>query len=116
MDQLNRASRTANPQLLFDLASAACKTCTAFLESVKDLRMNGERFAGDTLRINYSTPQVYTKELRTVLIDVTQIAVPVLDSRGQAVRTTKPGKGAFVATVSFVGHRWIINRLQVAKP
>ncbi|HET7396909.1 MAG TPA: DUF6318 family protein [Intrasporangium sp.] len=113
-EQLNAASRAGDPGPLQGLASSLCKTCEAFRMGVDDLRKKGEHFGGDTLRINYSTAQVYSDADRTVLIDIVQVAVPVVDRTGRRVRMTTRGKGAFVATVSFDRH-WIIDRLQVAK-
>ena len=112
--ELNEAFKRADPTLLNGLATSACKTCVALQNGVNDVRKAGHHYGGDLTRINYASATEFSSEVRRVLVDLNQMAVPVLDKSDKNVDTTRSAKLAFVATLEYRG-RWIITRLQRAE-
>lgn len=111
---LNEAFKRADPTLLTGLTTSACKTCVALQKGVNDVRKAGHHYGGDLTKINYASATEFSPNARRVLVDLNQIAVPILDKSDKKVDTTRSAKLAFVATLDY-RERWIITRLQRAE-
>ncbi len=111
--QLNEAFKAADPAVLLNLSSPACKMCAALSNGVADVKKAGHHYGGDLTKVNYASTTEFSPKTRQVLVDLNQKAVPVLDGSGRRVDTTRSAKLALVATVEF-DKRWIITRLQKA--
>jgi hypothetical protein len=112
LQSVNRSAQDGDPSILDELYTQDCATCVAMRASVEDLRAQQRRHAGDTLVVRRASTLSFTKEKRTVQLDVDQRAVSILDAAGRSVGRTQAGSGAFVMTLSFVNGRWVANRLQ----
>jgi hypothetical protein len=111
---VNAAFVAADAKPLSGLATASCEMCAAFAAGVKDLQNSGQHYGGNLAVITSVSPMDFTRERRTVLVELTQKAVPVRDAKGKTVRTAPTADLRFVATVSY-RDRWSITRLQNVK-
>lgn len=111
IQRLNLSYRTADATKLTGLSSDSCATCRAFGGAALKLSAAGNHHGGDVLRIKRTFLLQSDDDVHVVGVDVEQRAVPVLDSRGTILRSTKPGAGVFIFTMSYRG-RWIISRIQ----
>jgi hypothetical protein len=111
---LNAAFMAGDARPLEGLATSSCEMCEAFAAGVSDLQGTGQHYGGNLATINSVSSMDFTKASRRVLVDLTQMAVPVRDAAGKTVRTAPKADLRFVATVSFTD-RWIITRLQNVK-
>jgi hypothetical protein len=114
IESLNTGATTANATVLEGLFVPSCETCVAMHDSLQALAKKGQRHAAASIKVTGTSPVSSTSETRQVLVDVQQVSVAVIDSKGNKVRTTAQGPGAFVMTLgTFQGH-WVAQRLQTA--
>ncbi|GAB3884827.1 DUF6318 family protein [Terrabacter terrigena] len=114
IESLNTGATTANPQVLEGLFTPACETCKAMHDSLQTLKMKHQRHTAPSIKVTGTTAVATTGSARQVLIDVQQISVAVIDSKGNTIRTTAEGPGAFVMTLGVAHGHWVAQRLQTA--
>ncbi|WP_404393026.1 DUF6318 family protein [Humibacillus xanthopallidus] len=110
---LNDAFRTADPAVLQGLATTSCTMCTSLAQGVADVRAAGNRYDGDLAKVNYASTSEFTPTSRKVLISLSQRRIPIVNSAGDKVDTTRAANLSFVATMDY-DERWVITRLQKA--
>lgn len=113
-DSLNDAFKRADEGLLTRLSKPDCKMCGALVRGVAEIRGQGRHYSADFLEISSPRPVKFTSSQRTVLVDVSQKSVGVLDSRGTRVDAVPSENGHYLATLDFSG-RWFITRIQEVK-
>ncbi|MGO4603146.1 DUF6318 family protein [Terrabacter sp. 2YAF2] len=109
-EQLNRSFKDASPELLEGLFESSCKICVDLHKSASELKAASQHHDGDTLKVTFSSATIFNSRQRQVLVKLDQFAVPIVDSHGKRVDTTKAGSGAFVAVVTYKDH-WVITDL-----
>lgn len=114
ISRVNRAWSAPDAGAMNGLFAPDCKTCAAFADSAKRMALEGRRHDGDTLTVRTVSAISFADPVREVRVDLTQNSVPVLDTEGGRVGTTRPGAGSFVLTMRFEGH-WVVTRLQAVK-
>jgi hypothetical protein len=114
IESLNAGATSANPAVLDGLYSSTCGTCVAMHDSLQTLKRKSQRHAGPSIKVTGTSPVSSAGNTREVLIDVQQLSVAVLDSKGNTLRTTAAGPGAFVMTLGTTQGHWVAQRLQTA--
>jgi hypothetical protein len=114
IDSLNKGATTANPAVLDGLYAPTCGTCAAMHDSLQALKKKDQRHAAPSIKVTETSAVSASSNARQVLIDVQQISVAVTDSKGNTIRTTAEGPGAFVMTLGTAHVHWVAQRLQTA--
>jgi hypothetical protein len=112
IEQLNVGAMRPDGNVLNGLFIASCKTCVAMHASLEDLEKRDQRHDGQSIKVLATSSIKSSASRPQVLVDVQQISVKVLDSKGRTVRTTASGPGSFVMTLSLVNGHWVAQRLQ----
>ncbi|GAB2749633.1 hypothetical protein GCM10027039_04270 [Terrabacter koreensis] len=113
-DALNRAFRTGHAEFLAALGEDSCVTCKAFAEGVEQLEAKGQRYGGDLVSVSNASPITFGQDAKSILLEIEQGSVPILNKTGARVGITPGGKASFVASVDFKAGRWSMTRLQKA--
>lgn len=108
---LNEAFMAADSTLLEQLSRPECKMCVAMVEGVEGVKQIERRYASDLVVARDPRPVKFTSKERTVLVEVKQNAVDVLDDHGSVVDTLEGGAGRYVFTLTYTG-RWFVSRIQ----
>src|SRR5690349_19474824 len=76
---LNSAFRTNKTDLLAALGTDTCITCDAFVQGVEQMRAKGQRYGGDLVKVSGASPIAFDAKAKRLLVEIDQVAVPVLD-------------------------------------
>lgn len=114
--ELNSAFRHADPTMLAGLAIKDCIMCNAMLEGVKDVSAKRQHYSGDLISVQAVTVMDFVSANRTLLVQIRQNPVKVLDTQGKVVEAAPRGAGSYVATLAYGREGgWRISRLQEAR-
>ncbi|MGO4599705.1 DUF6318 family protein [Terrabacter sp. 2RAF25] len=110
-ERVNSGFRTGSTSDVHGLAQPDCVTCNAFASAIKEQNAKGTHYGADLARIDFSSPLEVKLPNARVLVDLSQLAVPILNSNNKKVGTTPTGNASFVVSLKYEGH-WIVTRLQ----
>ncbi|WP_141788827.1 DUF6318 family protein [Oryzihumus leptocrescens] len=114
--QFNASLQQAKPDLLGGLASDACKSCQAFIDTAVEYRTNGQHYSGEpfTVATVGAIDQQGNDETR-VLVSGVQHPGAVVDASGKIVQQTKYQKGQFSVHLKWINGAWVAEELKVVK-
>ena len=114
--QFNASLQQAKPDLLGGLASNACKTCQAFLDTAIEYRSNRQHYSGEPFSVMSAgaVGQLSTDEA-LVLVSGAQRPGAVVDASGKVVQRTRYQRGQFSVHLKWINGAWITEELKVVR-
>ena len=100
--RLNESLKTANPDLIKDLAADTCKTCATWLARANTLKSEGRHLTGDLLSPTTLTTSKLSDTSAEVLLYGEQRGADVVNSAGAKVDAVpKIAKANFLFTLTY---------------